>query len=226
MSEESRPPVAEAADLPQVLAYLREREENLAKYSDKLRKAVERISNVFGHPSKCQVCGNDKDNHIPKWKVLVKYPEQREKWVYAYCADTAEEAMQKARSEFGDAALKVEIYEAHEKDRIKDHKFVPKIHVSIDLRDDEPFYEDDERTATLAIREGELEAVVHDKEHSEEIGPYYVHDISRTKLKALVRSGRLVKFIQKVKDEVEREEREVRELAEIAEKLAKAVEDY
>ena len=45
------------ADLNQILAYIQDREETLSRYSDKLRRSLVKIADVFGRKDLCRLCG-------------------------------------------------------------------------------------------------------------------------------------------------------------------------
>jgi hypothetical protein len=107
---------------------------------------------------------------------------------------------------------------------------VPKIEVSIDIVDDKHFHEEveDEYSPNtkyyLAIIEHRLGYV--ETYDNDRFTPKYLLDFngaSREQLKALVKSGRLIPFLQKVADTLQGKSEEYREVAEVAEKLAKAV---
>ncbi|MBW2672651.1 MAG: hypothetical protein JRD89_04435 [Deltaproteobacteria bacterium] len=219
MSEESRPPVAEAADLLEVLTYLQEKEESLSRHSNKLRKAVARIFGVFGDDRHCQICGQHYNAHFPRWKV--HYADFYE---YYHANDEQEVRMLAER----DGITNIDRIEKVEEAAITDHKFVPKVYVSLSIRDERWFASERDESGEitdyyLAMRKGEMVIEAYDHEWLEST-TIYPHNLSRKNLKKLVQSGRIPAFIRLMAERVTAEEREVRELAEIAEKLAKAVE--
>jgi hypothetical protein len=173
------------ADLNQILVYIKEREETLTKYSDKLRQSLVKIANVFGRKDLCRLCRCYVDRH-PIRKIGT--------------------------------------------DEILCEKPIPGIEVSIDVTDDEPFYTlpatdtSPEIKYYLAIRNHNLGWVdiTYSGENPRNVCDF-AHDASRELLKALVKSGRLIPFLQKVADELASKNQEYREVAEVAEKLAKAV---
>jgi len=177
MTAEAKPTVAEAADLPQVLAYLQERERELSKYSDKLRESVKRVISVFGDSDECQVCGKHEE-------------------VYSE----------------GDI-------KNHEE--ATGHKFVPKVYVSIFVLDNEPFYTVEDFELRLALVNGKL--VAWDSRGGEYNAKHHIGNLAREHVKALVKSGRLIPFLQKVKQELDETTQEYRQVAQVAEKLADAL---
>lgn len=65
-------------NLAEVVKYIAEREDNLSKYSDKLRKNVEAIFNIFGNKRYCQVCNkenNPGNNYVPDEKQAIIHAE-------------------------------------------------------------------------------------------------------------------------------------------------------
>ncbi|MHA1723099.1 MAG: hypothetical protein ACTSXW_08490 [Candidatus Baldrarchaeia archaeon] len=107
------------------------------------------------------------------------------------------------------------------------HDFKPKIEISIDIIDSEPFYSDEESKYYLAIIDHELKI--------SEIPPVAISkpqiykftwpmwNAPRYVLKQLTKSGRLPKFLRHVAKTLEKMEAEYKEVSEIAEKLAKAL---
>ena len=70
------------AELTKTIRYIEEREKSLSRYSDKLRRAVERIFNVFGKPSECQVCGYGETRYL-HFKYYY-YPDECEEYHTCY----------------------------------------------------------------------------------------------------------------------------------------------
>jgi hypothetical protein len=106
--------------------------------------------------------------------------------------------------------------------------FKPKIQVSIDVVDDQSFAEEkDEISDTkyyLAILERNMGFVctfTNDKYMPKNLR--YFDSAPRKLLKALVKSGRLIPFLQKVADTIQVESEKYKEVAEIAEKMAQAI---
>lgn len=110
------------------------------------------------------------------------------------------------------------------------HDFKPKIEISIDIIDDQPFYEDDELNAKyyLSIIDHELKI----KDLPRDVDPSTLHYLSggyamwnapRWLLKQLTKSGRLLGFLQHVAKTLEKMEAEYGEVADLADKLAKAL---
>ena len=106
------------------------------------------------------------------------------------------------------------------------NNFKPKIEVSIDIIDDVPFYEEKDEFVGeinyyLAFHKHSLLMALRYQDGS--IDYVLFRDASREKLKALVRSGRLIPFLQKVANMLKGKCEEYREVSEIAEKLANAI---
>jgi hypothetical protein len=51
-------PEGEPEGLIEIVKYIQEREENLSRYSDKLRQSLVRIAQVFGSARECQICNS------------------------------------------------------------------------------------------------------------------------------------------------------------------------
>ncbi|MEM2293185.1 MAG: hypothetical protein QXX41_07915 [Nitrososphaerota archaeon] len=161
------------SELVELLKYIQEREENLSRYSDKLRRSLVKISNAFGSKDFCMICDRLQRYHTD----------------------------------------------------VKDHEFKAKVYVSIDVLDDEPFYTEYDEYGTfdyyLAIRGHEL--IIQVKVNREETICKGFGEVSRELLKALVKSKRLIPFLKKVADELERVGKEYKEVSEIAEKMASVI---
>jgi hypothetical protein len=178
--------VAEAQDLNQILGYIQEREQTLSKYSDKLRKSLVKIADVFGNPQYCQRCNKWVEYHNQKWKDK---PEGK-----GVCGN-----------------------------------FKPKIDVSINVIDDEPFLVEPENETAPEIKYY-LAIINHWLGYVDVVGEYSnpsrvtaFDEAPRETLKALVKSGRLIPFLQKVADVLTAKGEEYREVAQVAEKMAQAV---
>ena len=109
------------------------------------------------------------------------------------------------------------------------HVFIPKIRISLDLQDTEHFAEigDEPEYYYLATKNGMLHIMGTVACEMDITGwtCWYrqPHEVSREVLKQLVRSGRLIPFLQKIADTLAQEGEEYKQVAEVAEKLAKAV---
>jgi hypothetical protein len=106
----------------------------------------------------------------------------------------------------------------------------PRIEVSIDIVDDKHFMEEEQDEYSpnikyyLALIKHRLGYIVtYDNDRFTPKTVAYFSDAPRKLLKALVKSGRLIPFLQKVADTLQAKSEEYREVAEVAEKLAKAV---
>jgi len=212
-------------ELKQTLSYLREREEKLSRVSDKLRGAITRIADLFGDPKACAVCGRRReapphgryyDRHacqstdeLPPNAVVVRPDEHRGQW--------------------GDPhSNTVYFEEVPEEQR---HPFTPKIHISLDLKDEVWFWRSNENdeiicyaTATLAFREGELVAIM-ESGHGKNVyimETKRLYALSREQLKALMRSGRLPAFLAYAAERLKEAGEEYGEVATVAERMAEA----
>jgi len=105
------------------------------------------------------------------------------------------------------------------------HTRVPGLGISIDVKDPVSFYEaEDGDTAYLAIRNHEF-GVVWVGSDGQESKLVTATELPRTALKALVRSGRIWKFLDGVSQLIDQEAGEYRQASELAEKLAEAVKE-
>jgi hypothetical protein len=178
--------MSEAQDLNQILGYIQEREQTLSKYSNKLRKSLVKIADVFGSPELCQRCNKWGEYHDKKWKD---------------------------RPEGKDAC----------------DNFKPKIQVSLDIVDDQPFLIEPEHETVPEIKYY-LAIINHWLGYVDVVGTYSNTRIAitfehapREVLKTLIKSGRLIPFLQKVADVLTAKGEEYREAAQVAEKMAQAV---
>jgi hypothetical protein len=173
------------ADLNQILGYIKDREQTLANYSDKLRQSLTKIADVFGSKVLCRLCGCYVDRHpirkIGTGEIICKTP-------------------------------------------------IPKIEVSIDVTDDKHFMEEEQDEyspnaryflAILRHKLGYVESYDNDRFTPKTLADF--SDAPRELLKALVKSGRLIPFLQKVADILAEKGEEYREVSEVAEKLAQAI---
>ena len=105
----------------------------------------------------------------------------------------------------------------------------PRIEVSIDIVDDKHFMEEEQDEyspntkyylAIIKHKLGYVESYDNDRFTPKTLADF--SDAPRELLKALVKSGRLIPFLQKVADTLQGKSEEYKEVAEVAEKLAKA----
>ena len=204
---------AEAANIKGVLEYIQEREGNLARATEKLRRNVERIANVFGDKKLCQICGKDKfhGNHFRYYDrgYHLGFDEMPEK-VMGYKAKLVTPEFNP--SSWGDPEHRIIYIEEH-----ISHKFLPKVYVSIEIRDDEPFFVDDEKEYFLVMGPAGMRVEIDNNGSKKVVG---VEDISRRAIKALVKSGRISKFLGIVAEKLEKASEEYQDVAEVAERLA------
>jgi hypothetical protein len=107
--------------------------------------------------------------------------------------------------------------------------FKPKIQVSINVIDDEPFLVEPENETAPEIKYY-LAIINHWLGYVDVVGGYSdpskvtaFDEAPRETLKALVKSGRLIPFLQKVADVLTAKGEEYREVTQVAEKMAQAV---
>ena len=107
--------------------------------------------------------------------------------------------------------------------------FEPAIEVSINVTDDKHFYVEPEDDTSPEIKYY-LAILGHELGYVDVVEEYNAHgrvttfqQAPRELLKALVKSGRLIPFLQKVADILAEKGEEYREVSEVAEKLAKAI---
>jgi len=116
----------------------------------------------------------------------------------------------------------------HERDH-PDHAFLPKIFVSLDIEDAEPFFTDDDENGPFSylLALSDCDLVVWKRLKEDTVMPYCakweVSESSRKILKELVRSGRIPKFLRLVAERLEQTGKEYGEVAEVAEKMAAAI---
>jgi len=204
----------------ETLRYITKREKNLSHYSDKLRQSMIRIFNVFGDEKLCRICGY-RDEYGPHHRYYIRYSHR-------YVDELPEKIQGKkvkivehdeAVGRWGDPeyAYVEEVKEMHE--------FKPKIMISIDVLDDEPFYveeEEYERTEyRLKFEDHELR--IAEMQEGLEVDQLYPEIAPRRVLKALVKSERLIIFLKKVAETLKKMEAEYEEVSKIAEQMAKAV---
>jgi hypothetical protein len=239
--------VAEA-ELTQIVKYIEEREKTLSRYSDKLRRAVERIFNVFGDPDECQVCEGEEGYFMHFKYYYYDYPNE-EYHQYYYIKTGVNEVPSEIHGMKVEVLERDEALESKRPDRSFDkerrvwfvfktpnyHKFTPKVFVSIDVEDGVPFYTEkhgehydviDEYY--LAFQDHELVILNKTRYENDVRWPVTnicgVNEVSRECLKALVKSGRLLEFLRMVAEKLQKMNEEYGEVSEIAEKMAKAIE--
>ena len=204
-------------EMMEVIKYLEERSENLRRYSRKLREAIGVIEKQFGKRNRCRICG------------LETKVDGEKRLVYANAVIPRLDDLRKYQllNEFVEHDILFSKYldVLEDKYREKPHKFIPCIDVGIDLDDEEPFHVDENegKRYFLAFRGGELMCMILDECY--ECEEYWkLSELRKNALKDLVKSGRLVKFLQYVAERLKEAEQDFREVSEIAEKMASALE--
>ncbi len=189
--------------LVNVVKYIKEREENLARYSTALRANLAKIAELFGEG--CKVCNRSE---------AVGAHEQTFQGQGQYAGSTFAE------------------------DKKKYHKYAPKIQVSITVEDEQYFRREDDDgmnadTYWLVLMPpagrrynygGLLVKMVTNGCEEQASYQTFKDECSRATLKALVKSGRLPKFLALVTEKLEKTASDYKQVAEVAEKMAKAIE--
>jgi hypothetical protein len=204
-------------EMVEIMKYLQERSENLRRYSRKLREAVSVIEKQFGERNKCRICR------------LYTWLEGEKRLVYANAAIAGSKMSDpKAQQLVNKSVEHDELFTEKYLDILeckKPHKFIPCVDVDIDVDDVEPFYiNEDEQKYFLAFRDHELICVIvdeYDGERHEECKK--LSNLGRDALRDLIKSKRLIKFLEYVAEELKREEQDFREVSEAAEKMALAL---
>ncbi len=211
-AEAQNPKAPVETDFVGQIRYIQEKGEGLSRYSDKLRKNLSSIANIFGETDCCQICGRREPDgdHASTFKGKGQYSDQ--------------------------------IFKAPEW-----HTFKAKIDVAFEIYDVEPFrkiveienYGSGEANFFLALLPGNsnrrknygglLVIKTYENTPSEEPQPgdlymQFADECSRETLKAIVKSGRLQKFLAYAASKIAEAEQEYKQVAEVAEKMAKAIE--
>jgi hypothetical protein len=199
-------------DLKEIIKYIEEREENLSKYSDKLRENLLKIVNLFGDKNYCRICGNKQKIYFGNVNLISEKVKEKFK----------DEAYIPHDEVFKDLELLSEDYKKY-----AGHKFTPFIQVSDDIRDAEPFRKvkkefGGEYLYYLCFTDHRLAIEVVDTS-LERTKIMYFDEVSRVTLKEIVKTKALVKFLQYVAKQLSIKEEEFRYVSEIAEKLASVV---
>jgi hypothetical protein len=206
------------AEMLEVIRYIQERSENLRRYSRKLREAISIIESQFGERNRCRVCR------------LCTRVEGEKRLVYANAAISGLKVFDpKAQPLVNKFVEHDELFSEKYLDILeykyrKPHKFVPCVDVDIDVDDTEPFYVNEYgQKYFLAFRNSELVCIV-DEWNGERHKDYKaLSDLGRDALKDLIKSKRLIKFLEYVAEELRKREQDFREVSEIAEKMALAL---
>lgn len=213
-------------DVASVLKYIAERENNLSKYSDKLRQSVQRIFNVFGDSQLCQVCGER-----PSYSLHGRYFDRRERQPYQEIPDAHPHGQPKLVTHYeyvgfwGNKQENIIYFEKNE----TFHEVKPKIEVSLSMRDEKPFFEEWAEEYASRTRAYRLVLLDHNLWIENRIVENATHtlmtadQVSRKVLMRLIKSGRLTAFIQDIADALQKESEEYKEVAEIAERMAQAI---
>lgn len=222
-SAEAQKTVApEESDLLGIIKYIEKKEKGLSNYSDKLRQSVEKIAQVFGNSKYCQIC-NCTVNQGQHAKYFLRKTRE-----YVDALPIGATVVTPDFDVGHWAGMNGEYVEVCE----NPHKFIQKIQVSVDVEDAEVFSIPQSTVGSyykLAMLDSELVLCKYHDEFNYPVNTLALqgwseHDtVGRATLKALVKSGRLQKFLQHVAERLAAETQEYAEVAEIAEKMANVV---
>ncbi len=204
-------------DIKNVLEYIQEREVNLTRATEKLRRNVERIANVFGNRHDCQHCAWQKNGNSH-----FRYFDRRDHRGYNEIPETLSNRKTKLvtpgfdSGRWGNPKENTISFEEHQH-----HTFVPKIYISLPIRDDESFFVSGAgEYYYLCFHAGGMKIERNDGDFERYIE---ISDLSRQALKALVKSGRIPKFLQKTAEKLDAAKEEYEDVATLAEKLTDAL---
>jgi hypothetical protein len=204
-------------EMLEIMKYLQERAKNLRRYSNKLREAISIIERQFGQKDICRVC-----------RLRTKAQGEK-RLVYTTAAISGLKMSDpKAQAIINSFVEHDELFSEKYLDILeckKPHKFIPCIDVDIDVDDVEPFYiNEDEQKYFLAFRDHELICVIVDEYDGDRHEEYKkLSNLGRDSLKDLVKSRRLIKFLQYVAERLREQEQDFKEVSEVAEKMALAL---
>ena len=115
-------------------------------------------------------------------------------------------------------------------DERDNHPFTPKICLLIDFEDGEWFKEEEldycnnmRRWLFLAIKNGKMWVVERQESDPDRAIYYYVDELDRESIKALVKSGAIPRFLQKLKKQLDADTEEYKHVSELAEKMASVI---
>lgn len=236
--------VAKSSDLLEIVSYIAEREKNLSAYSGKLRQSVQRIFDVFGDPSVCQVCDATEwvDGHTYE-AYKQSGTSQTGSWVRLRPSEVKEGCIEVAEvndcGHLSDEVLekmKTTSWATFYSMRNFKHAFKAKIRLSLDLKhlhthghihyfllgetphDDYYFLNSHDGGLNIGILYGS-----DPEDCSDRIRDMQLSKVRRSVLKALVKSGAITKFLQAYLQKLQDAEEEYHQISEVAEKLAAAV---
>jgi len=223
------------ANLVEAVKYIEKREQELSRYSDKLRASVKRVFDQFGDSDYCRIC-NLRDMSRVHFKFMVAleyggidYTDDEEKIQKLL---TSGKYILVNSKDFNNIWIINNKFVIVKNDDY--HEFMPKIHLSLNV-DGEPFYstksDGDIIDYYLASRDGEIKIIKASKpdvefESLEEESEmtyhveYNISNISRKVLKELVKSHAIEKFLRKYIENLDSTTDEIEKVSEIAEKLA------
>jgi len=212
-------------DMMEIIKYIEQKENELAKYSSKLRTSLSRIFAVFGDNDLCQVC-NEGEYNFNHFKYTI-YNE------YGGCEHTNDDEKVNQLLQSGKAVL----IEREKFDNIwnrdgkliilknKPHEFKPKIELSLEVSG-EVFYTDEEgHSYKLASDEHKL--IIREFDDYGYMRWYdstdILHSVSRKVLKELVKSKAISEFLKMYIEKLDNTTEEYKAVSEIAEKMASVI---
>jgi len=212
------------ANLVETIKYIAQREEELAKYSSKLRKAVAKIFDVFGDSERCQVCDREEHsyNHF-KYTIRNEYG--------GFDVTNDDEKVQKMLQSGKYVLINAKDFDnVWNKDgklvilKNESHPFKPKIELSLEMVG-KPFYTDEEgHSYGLAIRDHKL--IIRE---FDELGEWWYDStditfkVSRKVLKELVKTKAITEFLKMYIEKLDNTTEEYKAVSEIAEKMASVI---
>lgn len=204
-----------SADVASVLKYIAEREENLGKYSDKLRTNVQRIFDIFGDPYYCQICGKSVSRAHGKYRARIG--GNKPTWM-PEAADTVPELYARLATPEDGASAHIG-NETLWEENPDNHTPLPRIRVSIEMRS-KIFYDDGDAQWYLDLDRKGLSFGVETPRGE---GIRSAEDAPRKVLNEVIRTGTLTQFLKDIADALKEEQDEYQEVAEMAERMAQAI---
>jgi len=192
--------------IEKTLEYIQERSSNIRRLSKKLKKELVKIWITFNSDYYCRICFQEKELYTNN--VINLSDERAKAWINKHAPH--DEFL--FNPEVQDILI------------IKPHKFVPCIYVPIAIRDEQPFFTNEEENITYYLYLDRTLQVAAAKDD-----PYYyyfnVDEIEKLPspeaIKAMLQ--RLPKFLEYVASKLSEEESKRKELVEIAEKINAAI---
>jgi len=198
--------MASQENIGETLEYLQEKSKNIRRLSEKLEKELWRLHRIFDTEYYCRLCFQPKDIYTNY--VIDTDNEKAKQWINK----TVKHDEFLFNPEVQDILL------------IKPHKFVPAIDIPLTIRDEQPFFTDQEENITYYLHLDRTLQVAAAKDD-----PYYYYfDINKIwklpsleAVKAMLQ--RLPLFLKYAASKLDSEETKRKELLSIAEKINAAI---